>query len=69
MLANNRISRINKDFAAVCPRLDTIILAGNRLTSFADLDNLPKQLRRLVCVDNVVYNLPNYREYVVFRFP
>jgi U2 small nuclear ribonucleoprotein A' len=69
MLANNRISRISKDFAAVCPRLDTLILSGNRLTSFAELDNLPKLIKRLVCMDNVVFNLPNYRLYVVFRFP
>ena len=57
MLANNRISRISKDFAAVCPRLDTMILSGNRLQSLADLDNLPKQLKRLVCLDNVVCSL------------
>lgn len=42
MLANNRISAITKDFAQVCPRLKTVILSGNRLASFADLDNLPK---------------------------
>lgn len=69
MLSNNRISRISKDFAAVCPKLENIILTGNRLASFSELDNLPKQLKRLVCLDNIVYNLPNYRNYVIYRFP
>lgn len=69
MLSNNRISRISKDFAAVCPKLENIILTGNRLASFSELDNLPKQLKRLVCLDNIVYNLPNYRSYLIYRFP
>ena len=61
MLSNNRISRITKDFAQMCPRLDTIILKSNRLAHLSELDNLPKKLKRLVCLDNVVCNLPNYK--------
>ena len=26
-------------------------------------------MKRLVCLDNVIANLPNYRQYVIFRFP
>lgn len=53
----------------MCPRLDTLILQSNRLAHLSELDNLPKTLKRLVCLDNVVCNLPNYRQYVIFRFP
>jgi U2 small nuclear ribonucleoprotein A' len=70
MLSNNKISRIQKDFAAMCPRLDTLILQGNRLSQLSELENLPThQLKRLVCLDNVVCNLPNYRQFVVYKFP
>lgn len=31
MLANNRVARIAKDFAALCPKLETLILQSNRL--------------------------------------
>jgi len=69
MLANNRISRITKDFAQLCPKLETVVLQSNRLQLLSELDNLPGTLKRLVCLDNVVANLPNYRLYVIYKFP
>ena len=53
----------------MCPRLESIILQSNYLVKLSELDNLPKQLKRLVCLDNVVANLPSYRQYVIFRLP
>lgn len=69
MLANNRVSRIERDFAAVCPRLESLVLTNNRVASFAEIDHLPKTLVRLSLADNVVANLPNYRLYVVWKLP
>ena len=69
MLTNNRITRITKDFAVMCPRLETLILQGNRIANLSDLDPMPKQLKRLVLLDNIVCNLPNYKQYVLFRLP
>ena len=53
----------------MCPRLESIILQSNYLVKLSELDNLPKQLKRLVCLDNVVANLPNYKQYVILRLP
>ena len=69
MLGNNRISRIQKDFAQMCPRLDTIILSSNRIASLLEIDNLPQNLKRLVLLENVVCNLSNYRLYVIWILP
>lgn len=69
MLTNNRIARVTKDFAVMCPRLETLILQGNRIANLSDLDPLPKQLKRLVLLDNIVCNLPNYKQYVLYRLP
>lgn len=69
MLGNNRISKIENNFAKMCPRLDTIILSQNRIANFSEIDNLPKQLKRVVLLDNVICNLPNYRLYVIWKLP
>lgn len=69
VLAHNKLSRIAPGFADVCPRLETLILQHNRLTHLAELRNLPRTLKRLVCLDNVVCKVPNYREFLAWHLP
>ena len=71
MLANNKISLIEEDFAEVCPKLDTLILSNNRIARFEDIDKLAscETLKRLALNGNLVSNLPNYRLYVINKLP
>ena len=71
LLANNRISRVDLAFAETCPKLESLVLTNNRITSFSEIDNIAscKSLLRLSLVGNLVTNLPNYRSYVIFKMP
>ena len=71
MLANNKISQIEDNFAEVCPKLDTLILSNNRVGKFSEIDKLASctTLIRLSLLGNLVCNLPNYRLYVIARMP
>ena len=71
MLANNKISAVEVNFAEMCPKLDTIILTNNRISRIEDIDMLATcpTLIRLSLIGNLVCNLPNYRLYTIHRIP
>ena len=61
MLTNNRISKIEKDFAINCPFLKNLILIDNIASC--------KSLEKLYLLDNVVTKMKNYRLYVIYKIP
>ena len=71
MLANNKISAVDANFAEVCPKIDTIVLTNNRLSQIEDIDMLAtcQTLIRLSLLGNLVCNLPNYRLYTIYKIP
>ena len=72
MLANNKISAVEPDFAEMCPKLTSLILTNNRLSKLEDVDRLGSgclTLTRLSLIGNLVCNLPNYRLYTIGRIP
>jgi len=71
LLNNNRIIRVADNLNEYLPNMDSVILTGNNIQELCDLDpltHLPK-LETLSLLMNPIANLPNYREYVVFKFP
>ena len=71
MLANNKISAVEANFAEMCPKLETIALTNNRLSRVEDIDMLGtcQTLVRLCLMGNLVCNLPNYRLYTIHKIP
>ena len=71
MLINNRISKIEKDFAINCPFLTNLVLTNNKISDFQQIDNIAscKSLQKLYLVDNIVTKLKNYRLYVIYKIP
>ena len=69
--ANNRISRVEEGLGASLPYLETLVLTSNRITSLAEIDSLASlsTLITLSLLQNPVTRKPNYRWYVVWRFP
>ncbi len=71
LLINNRINKVEKDFAMNCPYLENIILTNNKVSSLTEIDNLAtcKSLVRLSLVDNLVTKIKYYRLYVIYKLP
>ena len=71
ILINNRISKIDKDFAINCPLLNNIILTNNKIETFEQIDNIAtcKTITKLFLVDNLVTKIKNYRLYVIYKIP
>ena len=71
MLINNRISKIENDFAINCPFLTNLVLTNNKISDFQQIDNIAscKSLQKLYLVDNVVTKMKNYRLYVIYKIP
>ena len=71
MLMNNRISKIEKDFAINCPFLKNLILINNNIEDFEQIDNIAscKSLEKLYLLDNVGTKKKNYRLYVIYKIP
>ena len=71
MLINNRISKIEKDFAINCPFLTNLVLTNNKIADFEQIDNIAscKSLEKLYLVDNMVTKMKNYRLYVIYKIP
>ena len=71
MLINNRISKIENDFAINCPFLTNLVLTNNKISDFQQIDNIAscKSLQKLYLVDNVVTKLKIYRLYVIYKIP
>ena len=71
MLINNRIAKIEKDFAINCPFLTNLVLTNNKISDFQQIDNIAscKTLQKLYLVDNMVTKMKNYRLYVIYKMP
>ena len=71
MLINNRISKIENDFAINCPFLTNLVLTNNKISDFQQIDHIAscKSLQKLYLVDNVVTKMKNYRLYVIYKIP
>ena len=71
MLINNRISKVEKDFAINCPFLTNLVLTNNKISDFEQIDNIAtcKSLQKLYLLDNVVTKIKNYRLYVIYKIP
>lgn len=71
LLNNNRLVRIDEFVHESLPNLNTIIMTGNNIQEFNDLDPLThfKQLHTLCMLVNPVSTKPYYREYIAYKFP
>ena len=71
MLMNNRITKIENDFAINCPFLTNLVLTNNKISDFQQIDNIAscKTLQKLYLVDNMVTKMKNYRLYVIYKMP
>jgi len=73
LLANNRITKIDEEFSAMCPSLESLILTNNKLASLNEISKLAKScgnsLVRLSLVGNLVSQAPHYRAFVIFKLP
>ena len=71
MLINNRISKVEKDFAINCPFLKNLVLTNNKISDFEQIDNIAscQTLEKLYLLDNVVTKLKYYRLYVIYKLP
>ena len=71
MLINNRITKIENDFAINCPFLTNLVLTNNKISDFQQIDNIAscKTLQKLYLVDNMVTKMKNYRLYVIYKMP
>ena len=71
MLINNRIAKIEKDFAINCPFLTNLVLTNNKISDFQQIDNIAscKTLQKLYLVDNMITKMKNYRPYVIYKIP
>ncbi|KAH0944886.1 hypothetical protein HN011_010184 [Eciton burchellii] len=68
---NNRIVRIAEGLEHCIPNLETVMLTGNMIQELGDLEPLIplKNLANLCLLQNPVSAKPQYRQYVVYRFP
>jgi U2 small nuclear ribonucleoprotein A' len=67
---NNYISRIGC-IGEQLSSLTSIVLSGNRITHFNELNNLSKstKLEYISLLDNPIISKPHYRAYMVYKFP
>lgn len=70
-LANNQINRVADGLGPALPRLESLVLSNNRIAQFAEIDALAsiQSLLLLSLLHNPVTRKPNYRLFVIFRFP
>lgn len=70
-LANNLISRVADGLGPNLTRLETLILTNNRIAQLGEIDALAsmQSLLLLSLLHNPVTRRPNYRLYVIHRFP
>ncbi|TNV76113.1 hypothetical protein FGO68_gene11414 [Halteria grandinella] len=72
ILTNNRITRVDSNFAESCPGLESLLLTNNKISKFEEIDKIAqtcKSLLRLSLMGNLVNQLPNYRLYVIHSIP
>ena len=68
---NNRIVRIGDSLHESLPKLDSLILTNNNLQDLADIEALSKcsNITMLSFLHNPVAAKPNYRSFVIHKFP
>ncbi len=68
---NNRICRFGEHLEESLPKLDSLILTNNNVQELADIETLSsvKSLTMLSLLHNPVMAKPNYRAFVVHKFP
>jgi len=68
---NNHITKFAPNLSESLPNIETLLLTNNRVVNLSDLDSLSdlSSLRYLSLLDNVVSKKPNYRLYVINKFP
>jgi len=68
---NNRIVRIGEGLEKSMPELHTLIMTNNNVQELADLEPLSsvKTMTMLSFLHNPVCAKPNYRLYVIYKFP
>ena len=71
LLHNNRISRISEGLGKALPKLDTLVLTNNQLSTLTELEPLAHcpTITSLVLVDNAVTKVPDYRAFVIALLP
>jgi U2 small nuclear ribonucleoprotein A' len=71
ILCNNSISKIGASLGDNLPRLQTVILTNNRISSLFEIDHLAtvKKMEMLSLMENPVVLKPNYRLYCIHRMP
>jgi len=71
ILINNRINKVEPNFAMNCPYFENLILTNNKISNITEIDNIAscKTLVRLSLVDNLVTKIKYYRQYVIFKMP
>ncbi len=71
ILINNRINKIEPNFAMNCPYYENLILTNNKISNITEIDNIAscKTLIRLSLVDNLVTKIKYYRQYVIYKMP
>lgn len=63
--------RIAEGLESCIPNLETLMLTGNMIQELSDLEPLVplKQLQSLCLLQNPVSAKPQYRQYIVYKFP
>lgn len=71
LLHNNRICRISEGLGTALPKLETLVLTNNQLTTLTELEPLAHvpTLTSLVLVDNLVTKVKDYRAFVIAMLP
>lgn len=71
LLNNNRVSRISEGLGKALPKLETLVLANNALSTLTELEPLAHvpTITSLSLVDNPVTKVKDYRAFVIALLP
>ncbi len=71
LMNNNRVCRIGENLEESLPALDTVVFTNNNVQELADIETLStcKNIRMISFLHNPVVAKPNYRLFVIHKFP
>ncbi len=71
LLNNNRVCRVGEDLHESLPALNSVIFTNNNIQELADIETLAccKNMSMLSFLHNPVVAKPNYRLFVIHKFP
>ncbi|EEY64197.1 U2 small nuclear ribonucleoprotein A', putative [Phytophthora infestans T30-4] len=71
LLHNNQVSKIQENLAEAIPNMEFLMLTGNRIAQFSEVDRLTcfTKLDTLTLSGNPVTKRKYYREYVIYKLP